>query len=446
MNKTVFYIVGAIVAILIATSFIIVKSQEKTILKLIKQNAIQYSDTIRRSVKYHMLENQQEYVKWIIKNIGENKQITEVRILNKEGKITVSSIIEKEGCLVDKNSEGCISCHKSDGLKESQTDMTRLYDGKDKERFIGVMQPIYNEESCFKCHNSKKKILGILDVVVSLKTVDKEIYKNKRIMLLFLIITIFAVSFIVGETTSQLQKINKKLENSYLQLQEMDKMKSEFVRKVVHQLRAPINAVKSCMTVVIGGYGPIEKQIDMLKKAESRIKELIDLINDLLHLAKVEELKIVKQKERVDLNVMLPKVVEFMKEKANEKKIDLNLKLNSALPYILASYDEIEGSLINIIDNAIKYTPSSGVIEITGKTDDNIKIEIKDSGIGIQESEIPYIFDEFYRTENAKKEEKEGTGLGLTIAKKIVEVYGGRIEVKSELGKGTVFTVSLPIV
>ena len=256
MNKTVFYIVGAIVAILIATSFIIVKSQEKTILKLIKQNAIQYSDTIRRSVKYHMLENQQEYVKWIIKNIGENKQITEVRILNKEGKITVSSIIEKEGCLVDKNSEGCISCHKSDGLKESQTDMTRLYDGKDKERFIGLCSQYIMKNLVLNVTIVKRKSWEFLDVVVSLKTVDKEIYKNKRIMLLFLIITILQFLLLLEKQLLSFKKINKKLENSYLQLQEMDKMKSEFVRKVVHQLRAPINAVKSCMTVVIGGYIP----------------------------------------------------------------------------------------------------------------------------------------------------------------------------------------------
>ena len=96
----------------------------------------------------------------------------------------------------------------------------------------------------------------------------------------------------------------------------------------------------------------------------------------------------------------------------------MNLKLNSALPYILASYDEIEGSLINIIDNAIKYTPSSGVIEITGKTDDNIKIEIKDSGIGIQESEIPYILMNFIELKMQKGGKKKEQALDLQLQKK----------------------------
>lgn len=190
-------------------------------MKLIKQDAIQYSDTIRRSVRHHMLENQPENVKWIIENIVAEKRISEIKIFNKEGKITVSSVPEKTGVSVDRKSEGCVNCHGTGKKIESQTEQTRIYKTDTGERFIGVMQPIYNEKECFKCHYESKKILGVLDLVLSLKEIDKEVYKNKRIILLFLIITIFAISFVVAKSTHDLHAVNMKLELSYKNLQQM---------------------------------------------------------------------------------------------------------------------------------------------------------------------------------------------------------------------------------
>lgn len=444
-NRFIFYVVSIIVIILAVTSYLIVKSQEIFLLKLIKQNTIQYSDIVRRSVKHHMLENQPENVKRIIENIGSEEQISEIRIFNKEGKIIVSSLREKIGVLVDTKSEGCINCHGEGRKPVMQKELTRIYKTQKGERFIGVMQPIYNEKACFRCHSESKKILGVLDVVLSLKEIDKEIYKNKRIMLLFFIITIFAISIIVAKSTYDFSVINRKLEDSYRKLQEISKVKSEFMRKVSNQLCAPISAIQSCIRVVLDGYVTSDKQIDMLQRVENRTKSLILMINDLLDLAKIEELKEIKYKERIDLNELLTKVVAFIREKAESKKINLSLRIENSLPVIFARYDEIEGAIMNIIDNAIKYTIENGSVEVTAKVDKEIKIEIKDSGIGIPKEKLPFIFDEFYRANNVVEYEKDGTGLGLAIAKKTIELYEGKIEVESILSQGTKFTISFPI-
>jgi len=290
-NKLIILIVSIIILVLATTSYIIIESEETFLLRLVKKQTIQYSDTIRRSVRHSMLENKKEDIKWIIGAIGGQENVSEIRILNKEGKIIVSSISDREGVLIDTKSEGCISCHKSDKIIEKQPEPTRMYSKENlkwKERFIGVMQPIYNEPACFSCHPESKKILGVLDVVLSLKEIDKEIYRNRRMILLFFVITILIISFIVAKFTYDLHNIHKELEISYKKLQKIDNIKSVFVRKVAHQLRAPVAAIQSCLKVVLDGYVSTEKQLEMINRAEKKTESLIAMISDLLNLAKVE--------------------------------------------------------------------------------------------------------------------------------------------------------------
>ena len=184
----------------------------------------------------------------------------------------------------------------------------------------------------------------------------------------------------------------------------------------------------------------------MIKRAENRTKTIIPLINDLLDLARTEELKKHKQKENIDLNEMLHKTIALMNEKAEGKKIVLSLMIKETLPQIKALPEDIDDVFTNILDNAIKYTPSDGKVEVIANiTHKKILVEIKDTGIGIPEDDIHHVFDEFYRAENARIIEKEGTGLGLAITKKIIETYGGNILVESKVNEGTKFTIILPV-
>lgn len=438
-KKITILIIGIIILIISITGYIIIRYQEEFWVGLIKDNAIQYSETIKRSVRYHMLENRKEDVNKIIETIGLQNQVAEIRIINKTGKIIVSSKNINVGVSIDKNAEGCNSCHTENNNILNQREITRIYKTKDDERLIGVMHPIYNEPLCFKCHPQSQKILGMLDVVLSLKETDAAISRNKKMLFLFFLFTVLLISFIVGKYTLTLQTINRKL-------QQTNERKSEFIRKVAHQLRAPISAIQSCLKVVTEGYGPKDTHMDMIKRAENRTKTIIPLINDLLGLAKTEELKKHKRKENMDLNEMLQKTIALMKEKAESKKVVLSLLIKETLPEIKARPEDIDDVFTNVLDNAIKYTPSEGKVEVVANIyDKKIKVEIKDTGIGIPEDEIHHVFDEFYRAENARKVEKEGTGLGLAITKKIIETYGGSIDVESKVNEGTKFTIVFPV-
>ena len=186
--------------------------------------------------------------------------------------------------------------------------------------------------------------------------------------------------------------------------------------------------------------------MDMIKRAENRTKTIIPLVNDLLDLATTEEPKKHKLIESIDLNKMLHKTIALMNEKAEGKKVVLSLMIKETLPHIKARPEDIDDVLINILDNAIKYTPSDGKVEVIADFDHKrILVEVKDTGIGILKEDIHHVFDEFYRAENARIIEKEGTGLGLAITKKIIETYGGNIIVESKVNEGTKFTIILPV-
>jgi len=439
-KKTAIYIIVGITSIVILIiGYTIIHFEDEFAVGLIKNNAIQYVETIGRSLRYQMLQNRKEDVKQIVETIGLQDQIAEIRIFDKTGKIIVSSKDSNEGTYVEKNAEGCISCHSENKELLNQEEPARIYKTKDDERLIGVMHPIYNEKQCFKCHPQSQKILGVLDVVISLKEIDAALYRNKKILFILLFATAILISFIIGRFTFDLQTINRKLIQT-------NERKSEFTRKVAHQLRAPISAIQSCLKVVTEGYGPKNIHMDMIKRAENRTKTIIPLINDLLDLAKTEELIKHKQRENIDLNEMLHKTIALMNEKAEGKKVVLSLMIKKTLPHIKARPEDIDDVFINILDNAIKYTPSDGKVEVIANIDyKKILVEIKDTGVGIPEDDIHHVFDEFYRAENARIIEKEGTGLGLAITKKIIETYGGNILVESKVNEGTKFTIILPV-
>ena len=437
-KKTAIYI-SAISIVIFAIGYTIIHFEAEYGVGIVKNNTVQYVEAIRRSLKYQFLLNREEYVKQIVDAIGLQDQIAEIRIFDKKGKITISSENSNVGTFVERNAEGCNSCHLENQQLLVQEQPARIYKTENGERLIGVMQPIYNEQQCFECHPQSEKILGVLDVVVSLKEIDYAIYRNKKLLYLFLLFTAILIALIVVKFTSDLQRINRKL----IQVNEQ---KSEFIRKVAHQLRAPISAIQSCLKVVTEGYGPKNIHMDMIKRAENRTEKIIPLVNDLLDLATTEEIVKPKQRINIDLNKLLHRLIDLMNEKAVGKNIKLNLMIKEILPHVNAGPEDIDDVLINLLDNAIKYTPSEGKIEVTADSDrKKIIIEIKDSGIGIPQEDIPHVFDEFYRAENARIIEKEGTGLGLAITKKIIQKYGGSITVESKVNEGTKFTIILPV-
>lgn len=230
-------------------------------------------------------------------------------------------------------------------------------------------------------------------------------------------------------------------------LKELDRMKSEFIAMVTHELRAPIAAIEQQLTVILNRIAGdlTEKQEKILSRAKERVKGLLDLIKDLLDLSKIEAGKMVQYKEPLYLEDVIQKVVDLMKEEVERKRIDLQISFQSKRSIIHADRNSMEGIFTNLISNAIKYTPEGGRISIILSEEGNfIKSQVSDTGIGIKKDDLPRIFDKFYRVKTSQTREVVGTGLGLSIVKSIVDAHMGSISVESEEGKGTTFTILLP--
>jgi two-component system phosphate regulon sensor histidine kinase PhoR len=230
-------------------------------------------------------------------------------------------------------------------------------------------------------------------------------------------------------------------------LKELDKMKSEFIAMVTHELRAPIAAVEQQLTVILNRMaGDVtEKQEQLLSRAKQRTNGLLDLIKDLLDLSKIEAGKMVQYKEPLLLQEVIQRVVDLMRAEAENKKIDLQFSTPPKASLINADRNSMEGIFTNLISNAIKYTPEGGKVWVAlGEEGGFVKATVSDTGIGIKKENLPRIFDKFYRVKTTETRQIIGTGLGLSIVKSIVDAHLGSISVESEEGNGTTFTVLLP--
>ncbi len=229
-------------------------------------------------------------------------------------------------------------------------------------------------------------------------------------------------------------------------LQESEKARSQFIRLVTHELRAPVAAIQSYLRLILDGYVPQEKQNEIIAKSERRALEELALISDLLDLAQLQERQREgRDLESVDVADVLNGVTDLMQARAEEKDLMFSVQIEPDLPPVQANPERIKQLWTNLISNAIKYTESGGIVVVTLSQNPNYVVgTVRDTGIGMTPEQLTHIFEEFYRTEEAKAMERQGTGLGLSIAKRIVESYGGRMWVESEKGKGSKFSFALP--
>lgn len=239
----------------------------------------------------------------------------------------------------------------------------------------------------------------------------------------------------IKEATYELEESNKKLK-------ELDNLKSEFVSLVSHELRTPLTAIvgfaKTNRTLNL----PEKQKRKYLLIIENEGQRLASLIEDFLDISKIESGKIELDITDVDVPVLINEIVNSIKIPEN---IKINMNLLKDFPKLRADRNRIKQVIINIIGNALKYTPPGGKITISGEyTDENITVSIKDEGPGIKKEKLEKIFDKFYRVKDDISSEISGTGLGLAISKGIIEMHRGKIWVESEFGKGSGFIFSLP--
>ena len=232
-------------------------------------------------------------------------------------------------------------------------------------------------------------------------------------------------------------------------LKMFDQLKSEFVAKVSHELRSPLSTIHEQLAVVLNDMMDIAPETDqkILGRAKEKTHSLISLIGDLLDLSRIEEGAICQEPIPVQIDALLKSIIAFLYDKANTKKQTLTLEImDEHLPELRADPLALESVFGNLITNAINYTPENGHICVTAAVAGiNIKVAVSDNGFGIENKHLDQIFERFYRAKNDQTRYITGTGLGLPIVKELVQSLGGFVEVESTFGKGSTFTVLLPV-
>ena len=245
----------------------------------------------------------------------------------------------------------------------------------------------------------------------------------------------------VQERTRELEELNQALK-------QMSDMKSDFVSAVSHELRTPLTSIQGYSSILTSGkLGSVtpEQQI-RLEKIHLHANELVQMINDLLDISRIERGKVEMKREQVFLNDVLLKVLDLLQPQYLEHNFRSELELPQKIAPILGDINQLQRVFINLLGNAIKYTPDGGVITVkANQSKEEVQLDISDTGVGIPESALPKIFTEFYRVDTPLNQEKKGSGLGLSLVKKIVEAHKGTITVQSKTNKGTTFRLTLPL-
>lgn len=235
----------------------------------------------------------------------------------------------------------------------------------------------------------------------------------------------------------ELTELNKRLE-------QVEAARTQFTLLVTHELRAPVAAIQSYLKLILEGYVPAEQQRGILERAETRALEQLALIADLLELGRVRE-RAHSRIELLKVEDVLSSVLDSVHAQVQSAQVEMDVQIGSDLPPLRSNPDQVKSLWMNLISNAIKYTPQGGHVHVSLQRDDGHLLgQVSDTGIGIPLESQPHIFDEFYRADNAKVLTRQGTGLGLAICKQIVEQAGGEIGFVSTPGQGTTFTFRLP--
>ena len=242
-------------------------------------------------------------------------------------------------------------------------------------------------------------------------------------------------------------RLFREIEDKSRQIEAANRHKSEFLANMSHELRTPLNAIIG-FSEVLGErlFGELnEKQAEYTDDILSSGRHLLSLINEILDLSKVEAGRMELELATFDLPLAIDNARTFVRERATKHGINLDVTVDERLGDFVGDERKIKQILLNLLSNAVKFTPEGGRIGINARqADGSVEISVSDTGIGIAPEDQPKIFEEFRQVGSDYAHKIEGTGLGLTLAKKFVELHGGKIWVESEVGKGSTFSFSLP--
>jgi len=464
------------------SSFVHLRIQYNQFMDITRGKLRGIAETVEKSIRTSMEEGKSQDVNKIIQAVGTIPDIEKIRIFSKRGMILLSSIPGDAGKMIDKH----------DLELFHQKKFSTVYDIKHlKQPIFSIIKPIMNEPACFRCHGSNEnQINGVLDVEVSMKSIHDRISTVRKSMissaLVTLVILVLAILFllarlvnrpihgliktmrraesgdltvrVVPDDTMEFEELGRnfnamisRLEKAQNDLQQYHEQQMERVDRfatlgelaagIAHEIKNPIAGIGGAIQILIQDFPPDDHRREIFEEILKQIDRIDRDIKDLLSYARTAKPELAEQ----DINKVVQQSVFLIRDRANQQRVDLEVLCDETLPKIEIDEKQIQQVLVNLGLNAIQAMPEGGTLLIVSKIADTVtenkyvEIQVSDTGKGIPRENMPNIFTPFYTTRHT------GTGLGLPISQKIVLQHQGLLKVNSTPGKGTCFTILLPL-
>jgi two-component system NtrC family sensor kinase len=496
-HKLIIGVVGVAIVIIGVFAWVILDSQQQLLLGDLERSANQLSATIKSSTRDDMMLNRPEAVHRIISTIGAQEGIEKVRIFNKEGRIILSTDARDTGQMVDKRTEACYMCHTADQPLERVpvSERVRTFRTGDGPGTFGIIDPIYNEPGCWQsschAHSENQTVLGVLDITMSMAEVERAARTGQVRLLTFALIAVAATSLMIywlvgrivlqpvrkivavtrkvadGDLSQQVEVRNKdeigtlaasfndmmqKLADAQRQLLQANKLASvgRLAAGVAHEINNPLTGVLTYSSFLLkraSKDSELREDLEVIVRETKRCREIVKGLLDFSRQS-------VSEPRPMQINEIVRDACRVVKNPLSMQKTKIDQKLEEELPLINADANRMEQVLVNLLVNAGDAMEAAGGT-ITVTTDlvknadllagsegsaDAARIRVSDAGCGIEAKDLDKIFEPFFSTKGTR-----GNGLGLAIVWGIIERHGGRLTVDSEVGKGTTFTILLPL-
>lgn len=245
----------------------------------------------------------------------------------------------------------------------------------------------------------------------------------------------------------ELDHNRQQLEESNQKLMELDQIKSRFFANISHELRTPLTLLLAPLETLLQRFNRSldEETRNLLGTMHANGMRLLKLINDLLDLVRLESGRMEVKKDAVAVADFIKGVASAARQVAEDKRLRLEVTVDPAVGSVLADGDKLEKVLLNLVFNALKFTPAGGRVEVKAERQgEDLVIQVADSGVGISEKNLPFVFDRFWQADGSSKRKYQGVGIGLALVKELTEIQGGSVSVTSREGQGTTFTIRLP--
>jgi two-component system, NtrC family, sensor kinase len=498
--------------IVVAADAVNLRLQRRHLERLVALSAERIAETIRSATRDAMIRNDAPDVHRIIQNVGSQQGITRVRIFSKEGRIRTSTLASEVDALVDVKAEQCTACHRSDRplVKLDRKDRVRIFVGPDGQRTLGVIAPLYNEPQCTTAchaHPASQRVLGVLDVQLSMASVDEALSASERQLSWGLLATVAAVLVLVGllvwrlvlspvhrlhaamagvaggdldvrvpvsshdemgdlaaswnSMTDELRRARRELLESNLTLERRVEEKTRQVERahhemalvekmaslgklaavVAHEINNPLAGIRTYARLLrrragLPGHAHDGESERILEMVDSEAGRCGDIVRNLLLFSRGSAARF----GRCAVPPLLERCRMLLRHQAELLGVTLELDVAEGVPEITCDAGQVEQMALALAMNALEATPEGGRVVLGVRPEGaGLAVTVSDTGAGIAEEDQARVYEPFFTT----KETGNGVGLGLAVVYGIVSRHGGRIDLVSRPGAGTVFTVHL---